>query len=74
MWLWFGNYALSAVAVAVDHNLRGDKAKSEYVKKPIYQEEKKENGYKESDEEVAVFEMKQRINILREQGLPESPL
>lgn len=73
MWLWFGNYALSAVGVAVDYNLRGDKAKSEYIKKPILQEEKKESEYKESNEEIAIFEMKQRINALRKKGLPESP-
>lgn len=33
-----------------------------------------ENSYQESQEEVAVFEMKQRIALLRKQGLPESPM
>ena len=28
---------------------------------------------KESNEEIAVYEMKQRINALRQSGLPESP-
>lgn len=46
-----------------------------YPKKPMFQMEKeiKKNGNRESQEEVAVFEMKQRIKALRTQGLPESP-
>lgn len=35
--------------------------------------EKRKNGYKESNEEIAVFEMRKRINLLKKQGLPESP-
>lgn len=37
MWTWFGNYALSAVSVAVEHNLAGRKAKSKYIKEPVLQ-------------------------------------
>lgn len=37
-------------------------------------EKEKKNENKESQEEVAVFEMKKRINLLRKQGLPESPM
>lgn len=49
--------------------------KGKYPKKPMFQIEEHEehNGYKESKEETAVFEMKQRINLLRKSGLPESP-
>lgn len=74
-WL-FNQYTLSAVSVAVEHNLAGHKAKSEYVEIPFLQDvsEKTENGHTESQEEVAVFEMQQRINQLRKQGLPESPV
>ncbi len=73
---WLSNqYTLSAVSVAVEHCLAGKKAMSEYIRKPILQEaEKENNSYIESNEEVAVFEMKQRINALRKQGLPESPM
>ena len=35
--------------------------------------EDNEPKYKESNEEIAVYEMKQRINALRQSGLPESP-
>lgn len=51
-------------------------SKQKYPKKPIFQIKCNisHNSYKESQEEIAVFEMKQRINLLRAQGLPESPL
>lgn len=71
-----GKYTLSAVWVAVEHNLFGEKAKSEYIKEALLYsalDEKEKNSNKESKEEVAVFEMKQRIKTLRMQGLPESP-
>ena len=49
--------------------------KGKYPDKPAFQIEiKKESGFKESKEEIAVFEMKQRIELLRESGLPESPV
>ena len=36
--MWFmGQYVYSAVATAVEHNLAGSKAKSEYLKKPVMQ-------------------------------------
>lgn len=36
--MWFmGQYVYSAVATAVEHNLAGKKAKSEYLKKPVMQ-------------------------------------
>lgn len=74
---WLSNqYTLSAVSVAVEHCLAGRKAKSKYIKKPFLQdisEYKEHNEYKESKEETAVFEMKQRINLLRKSGFPESP-
>lgn len=75
---WLSNqYTLSAVLVAVEHCLAGRKAKSKYVEKPFLQEiseRTEENGYKESKEETAVFEMKQRINLLKRSGLLESPM
>lgn len=74
MHAWWGAYGLSAVSVAVEHCLAGKKAVSEYTKNPIMRDlEERENGNSESNEEVAVYEMKQRINLLRQSGLPESP-
>ena len=34
-WLYCGNYVLSAISVALEHCLAGNKAKSEYIKGPI---------------------------------------
>lgn len=73
--MWFmGQYVLSAVSMAVEHNLHGKKARSKYIEKPILQtEQNTDNANPESREQVAVFEMKQRINVLKQQGLPQSP-
>ena len=36
MWMWFGNYGISALVYAMDHVLNGsNKAKSKYAEKPI---------------------------------------
>ena len=36
--MWFmGQYVFSAVATAIENNLAGRKAKSEYLKKPVMQ-------------------------------------
>lgn len=77
MWAQCGTYFLNAIQVAVEHCFAGKKAKSEYIKNSISKEcelREKENSYKESREEIAVFEMKQRINLLEKAGLPQSPL
>lgn len=79
MWLQ-GQYFASALDATVCNSeiWRGKHGKAhEYIKKPILQsmdDETKDNGYTESNEETAVFEMKQRIKALRSQGLPESPI
>lgn len=48
----------------------------EYPDMPFLQQEvkKSENGNVESNEEIAVYEMRQRIRQLEKQGLPESPI
>ena len=48
----------------------------EYPDMPFLQQEAKEreNSNVESNEEIAVYEMKQRIRQLEKQGLPESPI
>lgn len=71
MWV-MGIYVQSAVSVAVEHCLAGRKAKSRYFDKPISRNMEKNNNT--GQEEVAVFEMKQRIKMLKNQGLPESPI
>ena len=44
MWMWFGTYGLSAVSVAVEHCLAGRKAKSKYIKKPINEQQGKDDS------------------------------
>lgn len=71
--MWWGNYGISALNVVIEHAF-SKQAKSEYIGTPILSNaEEKTNDYEESQEEVAVFEMKQRTKILEEQGLPLSP-
>lgn len=75
-WAFCGNYVFSAVSTAVDHCLNGRKARTEYIGSPMLRKysDDEENSNSESREEVAIFEMQQRINALRAQGLPESPI
>lgn len=64
-----GQYILAAISTM---------GKGKYPQKPMFQieEQKREKHgeYKESQEETAIFEMKQRISLLRKSGLPESPM
>jgi hypothetical protein len=42
VWSFVGNYGLSAIAVAIEHNFAGRKAKSKYIKEPLTRN--KQNG------------------------------
>lgn len=55
--VWWGNYGLSAVSVAVEHCLAGSKAQSEYTKKPIFDalEQNRELTEEEKQREVDRF-------------------
>lgn len=78
MWL-MGQYNHEAFRVVLSHAISGifgKTSKAEYPKEPFLQKLTKstaKNTNKESHEEVGVYEMKQRINLLRKAGLPESP-
>lgn len=37
-YLWWGNYGISALGVAIEHFLAGRKAKSKFIDKPLFQE------------------------------------
>ena len=71
-----GKYTMSAVAVAIEANFAKN-PKGKYANQPVLmaidKEEKRINKNAESNEEVAVYEMKQRIKRLENLGLPESP-
>ena len=69
MWMQ-GAYFYNALETALSH-LFSKNSKAEYVKKPFSFEEMEE---RKGMEEVAVFEMKQRVKALKMQGLKESPI
>lgn len=58
MYAWFGEYALSAVSVAIEHNLAGRKAKSKYAESTIFErwENKKYNEKKDRKEYIGMTE------------------
>lgn len=68
--------AFEVVMSAFGAGMSGKTSHEKYFEKPFSQEieEKSKPKHKESNEECAVFEMKQRINLLRKSGLPESPI
>lgn len=41
--MWWGNYGISAFIVAIDSCMNGTKAKSEYIKKPIFEDIEERN-------------------------------
>ena len=72
-----GLYNYRAFMVALSHfgaGLSGKKSQAEYMNEPLMQAHKKINADDNSNEEQAVFEMKQRIHMLEMQGLPASPI
>lgn len=74
MWAWWGTYGLSATLTAIDRALNGNKARAKYVEQPLSNfEHLNSDKYSESHEECARYEMEQRINLLRQSGLPEGP-
>ena len=76
MWI-MGRYVLEALNVSLAHfgaGLAGKKSDVKYLEKPFLQDVKEEvDVHGESREEIAVFEAKQRVRLLKQQGLPESP-
>ena len=72
-----GLYNLRAFEVALADfgaGLAGKQSSAEYFKKPFLQSFfGSENINSESNEEIAVFEMKRRTKLLEKAGLPESP-
>lgn len=72
-------YELRAFQVALSQfgaGLAGKSSQAKFYDKPFMQEidGKESTGNKESREEIAVFEMKQRTNLLKRLGMKESPI
>ncbi len=70
-----GMYVLSAFSTVINNFVSH---KGKYIDKPLLSELAEEiessNTYSERREYAAVFEMKQRIKLLKDQGLPPSPM
>ena len=63
-WLFCGNYILSALTVAIEHCLAGNKAKSEYIKEPVLKKIEEYEGL--SQEEIDRREL-QKILLAEKQ-------
>lgn len=72
-WQFCGSYVLSAVSVAVDHCLNGNKASSSFLRRSIMSNINNEEKTSSDNEEIAVFEMKRRTHLLEKSGLSDSP-
>ena len=51
MWMWFGNYGISALIVAIDRCFGGKKSKAEYIKEPILSQTFKNDGLTEEEKQ-----------------------
>lgn len=49
MWMWWGNYGISALIVAIDRRFGGKKSKAEYIKEPILSKTLKNDGLTEEE-------------------------
>lgn len=71
-------YNLEAFMVSLSHfacGLSGKRSNAEYMKMPMMQMKKElESDENNSNETIAVFEMKQRIRMMEASGLPSSPI
>ena len=75
--LWWGNYGLSALIVAIDRCFRGKKSKFEYIKEPILSKTFENDGL--TEEEIQEKELRkallaeeQWIIAGKRKGLPET--
>ena len=50
-WMWWGNYGLSALIVAIDRCFGGKKSKAEYIKEPILSQTFKDDGLTEEEKQ-----------------------
>ena len=76
-YMWWGNYGISALIVAIDSYLNSKSAKSEYIKSPIMSKmfEEEYIAEKETEEQEikkAIEIEKQRMARSMSKGLPET--
>lgn len=72
MW-YMGQYVLSAVSVAVEHNLAGKNAKSKYIQEPFLSKgELKEKEVTDKDIQMAILTEQRYMAMAVNKGLPET--
>ena len=49
--MWWGNYGISALIVAIDRCFSGKKSKAEYIKEPILSQTFKDDGLTEEEKQ-----------------------
>ena len=68
MWM-MGQYVMSAVSFAIDHNLRGKKAQSKYIEKPIMSDSsisasKDENNMSQEEKNRQIEQLFLKLEIM----------
>lgn len=76
-WMYWGNYGISALIVAIDRCFNGKKSKAEYVKEPLlskaYENEVlTEEEIQEKELRKALLAEEQWIIASKQKGLPET--
>lgn len=77
MWMWWGNYGLSALIAAIDKCLGGKNSKAEYIKEPISSKAFENDGLTEDEIQEkelrkALLSEEQWILASKQKGLPET--
>lgn len=77
IWIWWGNYGISALIVAIDRCFGGKKSKAEYIKESILSKAFENDGL--TEEEIQEKELRkallaeeQWIIAGKQKGLPET--
>lgn len=77
MWMYWGNYGISALIVALDRCFSGKKSEAEYIKKPLMSKAFENEGL--TEEEVQEKELRKAITaeeqwmiVGKRKGLPET--
>lgn len=75
--VWWGNYGISAISVAVEHCLAGDKAKTKYIEKAVLKEAIEnaaitEEEIYERELQKALLAEERWIAVGKLKGLPET--
>lgn len=77
MWIWWGNYGISAMIVAIDRCFNGKKSKSKYINEPITLKAFENDGLteeeiQEKELQKALYAEEQWIIASKQKGLPET--